>query len=89
MNKITEVFEDQHVRAVVAFGHTDGKLYTDATHATQLTEAEATELFQKQVLLVQSGDDLLKPVKLSGNKVYTIAESDSAVSLTEWAAAEE
>lgn len=84
MTNVMESYEEQHVRAVIAYGHSDNKLYEDAAHTTQMEQAAALELFQKGLLLVKFGTAFFKPVKMDDNKVYTMNVASSTVSMPAW-----
>lgn len=83
MTTIAENFEDMHIRSVVAFAHTDSKLYMEAAHTNQMEQAVAEDLFKKGMLLVKSGDNFYKPVKMAAEKVYIMDVVSSAVSMVE------
>lgn len=87
--KVTrETYDEQHVQAVVVYGKTaDHKLYEDAAYTTEAVQDEVVSLFQKNLLLINDGSNILKPVAMTAAKaIVTVTADESAVSSATWTA---
>lgn len=84
MKLVYEEYCDKNVRGIIAYGKAaDHKLYKDEKFTEELTKAEAMDLFKKSLLLIQDTANLMRPVKMTGNKVTTV-DGTTAVTGTEW-----
>lgn len=88
MKVIHETYDEQHVKGVVVYGKTaDHKLYEDAAFTVEAMQAEVVSLFEKNLLLINDGTNLLKPVALTSAKaVVTVMAGESAVTSATWTA---
>ena len=78
---------DKHVGKYVVFGKAaDSKIYVDSEFSEQVAQDDVVEAFKKGLLLVQVGNDVFEPVKVSGNKVVVLDLSSGSVSGKEYAA---
>ena len=88
MDKVWKRLEDVNVMSVVAYGKkADNKLYYEPEYKTQVTQSEAKAAFERGMLIVNDGTNLLSPVSMVTNKITTIVKGASAVEATEWTVA--
>lgn len=76
MNKENLIFadaEEKFLVGVMAYGHSDNKLYVDVAHKVAMTNDEAVNLFNKGLLLITDGTSTYKPVSIKKNlKVFDV-----------------
>ena len=85
MDKVWKRLEDVNVMSVVAYGKkADSKLYYEPEYKTQVTQSEAKAAFERGMLIVNDGTNLLSPVSMVTNKITTVVKGSSAVEATEW-----
>lgn len=78
---------DKHVGKYVVFGKTsDSKLYVDDEYTEQVSQDDLAEAFKKGLLLIQVGNDIFEPVKVSANKALVVDFSSGSVTGKEFAA---
>ena len=88
MDKVWKRLEDVNVMSVVAYGKkADSKLYYEPEYKTQVTQSEAKAAFERGMLIINDGTNLLSPVSMVTNKITTIVKGASAVEATEWTVA--
>lgn len=88
MIKVSEIYDDQHIRTVILYGKTaDHKLYADEKYTVKLAADFIESAFKKGMLLVSDGTSMLRPVKFAAGKVVTV-DGTTAVTGTEWSASE-
>lgn len=88
MIKVSEIYDDQHIRTVILYGKTaDHKLYADEKYTVKVAADFIESAFTKGMLLVSDGTSMLRPVKFAAGKVVTV-DGTTAVTGTEWSASE-
>ena len=88
MIKVSEIYDDQHIRTVILYGKTaDHKLYADEKYTIKVAADFIESAFKKGMLLVSDGTSMLRPVKFVAGKVVTV-DGTTAVTGTEWSASE-
>ncbi len=88
MIKVSEIYDDQHIRTVILYGKTaDHKLYADEKYTVKVATDFIESVFKKGMLLVSDGTSMLRPVKFAAGKVVTV-DGTTAVTGTEWSASE-
>lgn len=88
MIKVSEIYDDQHIRTVILYGKTaDHKLYADEKYTVKVAADFIESAFKKGMLLVSDGTSMLRPVKFAAGKVATV-DGTTAVTGTEWSASE-
>lgn len=88
MIKVSEIYDDQHIRTVILYGKTaDHKLYADEKYAVNVAADFIESAFKNGMLLVSDGTSMLRPVKFAAGKVVTV-DGTTAVTGTEWSASE-
>ncbi len=76
---------DQYIGNIVVYGNTeDSKLYVDAEKTTEVSAAQAEDLFVKGLLVISVGTAMFVPVAFTGSAVITISVVESAVTATSW-----
>lgn len=88
MIKVSEIYDDQHIRTVILYGKTaDHKLYADEKYTVKVAADFIESVFKKGMLLISDGTSMLRPVKFAASKVVTV-DGTTAVTGTEWSASE-
>nr|DAF88765.1 MAG TPA: hypothetical protein [Siphoviridae sp. ctXWf36] len=88
MIKVSEIYDDQHIRTVILYGKTaDHKLYADEKYTFKVAADFIESAFKKGMLLVSDGTSMLRPAKFAAGKVVTV-DGTTAVTGTEWSASE-
>lgn len=88
MIKVSEIYDDQHIRTVILHGKTaDHKLYADEKYTVKVAADFIESSFKKGMLLVSDGTSMLRPVKFAAGKVVTV-DGTTTVTGTEWSASE-
>nr|DAT98693.1 MAG TPA: hypothetical protein [Caudoviricetes sp.] len=88
MIKVSEIYDDQHIRTVILYGKTaDHKLYADEKYTIKVAADFIESAFKKGMLLVSDGTSMLRPEKFVAGKVVTV-DGTTAVTGTEWSASE-
>lgn len=85
---VYEDANDQHIRALIAYGKSaDTKLYYDPQYTEQVHEEDALRFFLMDALVVKTTDGYSRPVfvNTASHKVVTVTRSSSSVTGTEWA----
>lgn len=91
MEKIFEKANDQHVRAgIVYFKAADSLLYYDSdfTDTKKVSKSDLIDLFNKGILVVNDGTNVVRPTVLAISTNYasvthtTVGASDKAVATT-------
>ena len=76
---------DQYIGSVVVYGKSeDGKLYVDAEYTTAVSADLASDLFVKDILMVNVGDAFFAPVAFTGSAVMTVSMVESSLTATSW-----
>lgn len=88
MKAIHETYEDQHVMAAIVYGKAaDHKLYEDSAFTVEAMQADVATLFEKNLLLIDDGTNVLKPVAMTSAKaIVTVMAGESAVTSATWTA---
>ena len=90
MKKLKHIYidgNDKNVGKYVVFGKAaDSKIYVDAEFSEQVAQDDVVEAFKKGLLLVQVGNDVFEPVKVSANVVTVIDVSSGSASVVEFEA---
>ena len=88
MDKVWKRLEDVNVMSVIAYGKkADSKLYYESDFKTQVTQADAKAAFERSMLIINDGTNLLSPISMATNKITTVVNGASAVEATEWTVA--
>jgi len=65
--------EEKYLAGVIVYGHTDNKLYADATHKVPMVNDEVVNLFNKGLLIIKDADTTYKPIAIKKNlNVYDV-----------------
>lgn len=79
MEKIFIDAEEKYLGGVVVYGHSDNKLYADATHKVPMVNDEVVNLFNKGLLIIKDADTTYKPVAMKKNlNVYDVTVLNGA-----------
>lgn len=86
MNTVMEHANDLHVCSYVVYGKAaDHKLYYEEDFKTQVTKADAENVFKKGRLQIVDTTTVLVPVAMTGTTVKTVSGSSTAATLVDWA----
>ena len=80
---------DKNVSYIAVYGDTsDNKLYNKATGAdkAQVALSEVKDLYEKGLLKVVAGEDMVDPIGLVNSKIITVAVGSSVDITTQWSA---